>query len=120
MENKRGGLPFTMCHLRERAGNRYLHGIPEGSRIRTGTRFLKESALTEEKLRQIRELNELAAERGQSLAQMALAWILRDGVVTSVLAGASRPAQILDNLQALNNTAFTEEELQKIDQICGF
>ena len=100
--------------------DRYLHGIPEDSRIRTDTRFLKESALTEEKLRQIRELNELAAERGQSLAQMALAWILRDGVVTSVLAGASRPAQILDNLQALNNTAFTEEELQKIDQICGF
>ena len=99
--------------------DRYLHGNPEDSRIRTDTRFLKESALTEEKLRQIRELNELAAERGQSLAQMALAWILRDGVVTSVLAGASRPAQVLDNLQALNNTAFTEEELQKIDRICG-
>ena len=97
--------------------DRYLHGIPEDSRIRTDTRFLKASALTEEKLRQIRELNELAAERGQSLAQMALAWILRDGVVTSVLAGASRPSQVLDNLQALNNTSFTEEELQKIDQI---
>ena len=99
--------------------DRYLHGIPEDSRIRTDTRFLKESALTEGRLRQIRELNELAAERGQSLAQMALAWILRDGVVTSVLAGASRPAQVLDNLQALNNTTFTEEELQKIDRICG-
>ena len=99
--------------------DRYLHGIPEDSRIRTDTRFLKASALTEEKLRQIRELNELAAERGQSLAQMALAWILRDGVVTSVLAGASRPSQVLDNLQALSNTSFTEEELQKIDQICG-
>ena len=99
--------------------DRYLHGIPEDSRIRTDTRFLKESALTEEKLRQIRGLNELAAERGQSLAQMALAWILRDGVVTSVLAGASRPSQVLDNLQALSNTSFTEEELQKIDQICG-
>lgn len=99
--------------------DRYLHGIPEDSRIRTDTRFLKESALTEEKLRQIRELNELAAERGQSLAQMALAWILRDGVVTSVLAGASRPSQVLNNLQALSNTSFTEEELQKIDQICG-
>ena len=100
--------------------DRYLHGIPEDSRIRTDTRFLKESALTKEKLRQIRELNELAAERRQSLAQMALAWILRDGVITSVLAGASRPAQILDNLHALNNIAFTEEELQRIDQICGF
>ena len=98
--------------------DRYLHGIPADSRIRTDTRFLQESALTEERLRQIRELNELAAERGQSLAQMALAWILRDGVVTSVLAGASRPAQVLDNLQALSYTSFTEEELQKIDRIC--
>ena len=99
--------------------DRYLHGIPADSRIRTDTRFLKESALTGERLRQIRELNELAAERGQSLAQMALAWILRDGVVTSVLAGASRPEQVLDNLQALNNTSFTDEELQRIDRICG-
>ena len=99
--------------------DRYLHGIPADSRIRTDTRFLKESALTEERLRQIFELNELAAERGQSLAQMALAWILRDGVVTSVLAGASKPEQVLNNLKALNNTVFSDEELQKIDRICG-
>lgn len=99
--------------------DRYLNGIPADSRIRTDTRFLKESALTEDRLRQIRELNDLAAERGQSLAQMALAWDLRDGAVTSVLIGASKPEQVLNDLQALNNTAFTDEELQKIDRICG-
>ena len=70
-------------------------------------------------MRQIRELNDLAAERGQSLAQMSLAWILRDSVVTSVLTGASKPEQVLNNLQALNNIVFTDEELQKIDRICG-
>ena len=97
--------------------DRYLHGIPEDSRIRTDGRFLKENALTEERLEQIRRLNKLAAERGQTLAEMALAWILRDGVVTSVLIGASRPEQILDNIKALENTHFTEEELRIIDHI---
>ena len=99
--------------------DRYLNGIPADSRLRTDTRFLKESALTEDRLRQIRELNDLAVERGQSLAQMALAWDLRDGDVTSVLIGASKPEQVLSNLQALNSTAFTDEELEKIDRICG-
>lgn len=99
--------------------DRYLNGIPADSRIRTDGRFLTESALTEDRLRQIRELNELAAERGQSLAQMALSWILKDGVVTSVLTGASRPEQVLDNLKAVDNMAFSEEELQRIDRICG-
>lgn len=98
--------------------DRYLHGIPEDSRIRTDGRFLKENALTEKRLQQIRDLNALAAERGQTLAEMALAWILRDGVVTSVLIGASRPAQILDNIGALKYTSFTEEELRRIDEIC--
>ena len=97
--------------------NRYLNGIPADSRVRTDDRFLKESALTEERLAQIRALNDLAAERGQSLAEMALAWILRDGIVTSVLIGASKPAQILENIKALKNTHFTEEELAKIDAI---
>ena len=98
--------------------DRYLNGIPADSRIRTDPRFLKESALTEERLEQIRALNDLAAERGQSLAQMALAWVLKDGVVTSVLIGASRPEQVLDNLKAIRNTGFTAEELRRIDQIC--
>ena len=99
--------------------DRYLNGIPEDSRIRTDNRFLKESALTEEKLRQIRELNELAAGRGQSLAQMALAWVLKDRDVTSVLVGVSRAEQLLDNIKALDNTKFEESELAEIDRICG-
>lgn len=99
--------------------DRYLNGIPKDSRIRTDNRFLKESALTEEKLRQIRELNELAAGRGQSLAQMALAWILKDSDVTSVLVGVSRAEQLLDNIKALDNTKFEENELAEIDKICG-
>lgn len=97
--------------------NRYLNGIPEDSRIKTDGRFLKAAALTEERLEQIRRLNNLAAERGQSLAEMAISWILHDGIVTSVLAGASRPEQILDNIGALKNTSFSEEELKLIDDI---
>lgn len=97
--------------------DRYLKGIPADSRIRTDIRFLKETSLTEERLKQIRQLNNLAADRGQTLAQMALSWVLRDGIVTSVLAGASRPEQILDNIKAAENTAFTEDELKLIDQI---
>ncbi len=97
--------------------DRYLHGIPEDSRIRTDGRFLQESAITEERLAQIRGLREIAVARGQSLAQMALSWVLRDGVVTSVLIGASKPAQILDNVQAAQNTAFTPEELAAIDAL---
>ncbi|MBR4761230.1 MAG: L-glyceraldehyde 3-phosphate reductase [Clostridia bacterium] len=97
--------------------NRYLGGIPSDSRIKTDGRFLKETSITAERLEQIKLLNSLAAERGQSLAQMALAWILRDGKVTSVLIGASKPEQILENICALQNTAFTKEELEKIDEI---
>ena len=97
--------------------NRYLNGIPEDSRIRTDGRFLKENAITAEKLSQIRALNDIAAERGQTLAEMALAWILRDGIVTTVLIGASKSAQILDNIKALDNTTFKAEELKKIDDI---
>lgn len=97
--------------------NRYMKGIPEDSRIRTDGRFLKEDALTNERLNQIRELNDIASRRGQTLAEMALSWVLRDGIVTSVLVGASNPAQILDNIGALENTKFTREELQKIDEI---
>ena len=97
--------------------DRYLHGIPEDSRIKTDGRFLHAADLTEKRLQQIRALNDLASERGQTLAEMALSWILRDGVVTSVLIGASKPSQILDNIKALENTSFSEEEQAKIDQI---
>lgn|SRR5699024_10442235 len=97
--------------------NRYLNGIPEDSRIRTDGRFLKEGALTEERLQQIRSLNGIAAGRGQTLAEMALSWVLRDGIVTSVLVGASRPQQVLDNVKAIENLEFTEEELKKIEEV---
>lgn len=99
--------------------DRYLNGIPEDSRIKTDGRFLRESNITDEKLSQIRALNEVAKRRGQTLAEMALAWILKDGYVTSVLIGASKPAQILDNIKAINNTEFTAQELKEIDDICA-
>ena len=97
--------------------DKYLHGIPADSRVKTDGRFLQESAITPEKLEKIKALNEIAASRGQSLAQMALSWILRDGEVTSVLIGASKPAQILDNIGIVNGAAFTEAELKEIDKI---
>lgn len=100
--------------------DRYLHGIPADSRVRTDGRFLKDSALTPQRLEQIVALNDIARERGQTLAEMALAWVLKDGAVTSVLIGASKPSQILDNLKALENTSFTAEELARIDAASGF
>lgn len=97
--------------------NRYLNGIPADSRIAKDGRYLKENALTNEKLSQIRELNALAEKRGQTLAEMALSWVLKDGAVTSVLIGASKPEQILDNIKIIGHTSFSAEELQKIDSI---
>lgn len=99
--------------------DRYLNGVPSDSRIKTDGRFLKASALTPEKLNQIRSLSEVAKRRGQTLAEMALTWILKDGAVTSVLIGASKPSQILDNIKALDNTRFSPEELNEIDEICN-
>lgn len=95
--------------------DRYLKGIHEDSRIKTDGRFLKAEILTEKKLMQIANLNEIAKQRGQTLAQMALAWILKDNIVTSVLIGASKPEQILMNLEAMDNIAFSSEELKLID-----
>ncbi len=97
--------------------DRYLKGIPEDSRIKTDGRFLRESSLAESKMKKIKALNEIAQERGQTLASMALSWILRDGIVTSVLVGASKPSQILDSITAINHTEFSQEELRKIDEI---
>lgn len=99
--------------------DRYLNGVPQDSRVKTDGRFLKESSLTQEKLSRIRSLNEIARERGQSLAQMALAWVLKDQALTSVLIGASKPAQIMDNIGALSNTSFSREELERITQLAG-
>ena len=98
--------------------DRYLKGIPADSRIAKDGRFLRETDLTEETLGKIKALNELAAQRGQTLAEMALAWILKDDEVCSVLIGASRPEQILDNVKIIGHCDFSEEELRKIDEIC--
>ena len=97
--------------------DRYLHGIPADSRVRTDGRFLNESKLTPETLAKVAALNDLAANRGQTLAEMALAWLLAQPEITSVLIGASRCEQILDNIKATQNTAFTPDELAEIDRI---
>ena len=97
--------------------NKYLHGIPEDSRAAKPTGFLKEAQITPEVLKQLNELNVMALERGQSLAQMALSWILRDERITSVLVGASKPSQLADSLKCLDRLDFEEQELQRIDKI---
>lgn len=97
--------------------DRYLNGIPEDSRVKTDGRFLNERSVSEEKLDKIRQLNEVAKERGQTLAQMALAWIYSRAGITSVLIGASKPEQILENLRMTENLSFSNEELAQIDKI---
>lgn len=96
--------------------NRYIHGIPKDSRIARGG-FLKKEQLTDEVLSKIKALNEIAEQRGQSLAEMALAWVLKDDLVTSVIIGASSVSQLEDNMKAVRNTSFMEEELERIDRI---
>ena len=96
--------------------DRYLNGIPQDSRIRTDGRFLQEKTV-QAKMQKIQQLNEIAKERGESLAQMALKWVRKDEDVTSVLIGASKPEQILENLKVLESAAFTKEEIEKIDEI---
>lgn len=97
--------------------DKYLSGVPGDSRAAKPTGALSSNEITGDKLEKIKALNYMAAERGQSLAQMALAWVLRDGKVTSALIGASKVGQIEENVEALNNLKFTEEELTKIDNI---
>lgn len=97
--------------------NRYLNGIPNDSRIARGG-FLKEEALTEDTLAKIKALNKMATSRNQTLAEMALSWVLKDNMVTSVIVGASSVSQLSNNLKALQNTCFSEEELNKINSIC--
>lgn len=109
---------ITFCPLAQGLlTDRYLNGIPENSRVKTDGRFLKEEAITAETLGKVRALNEIAKERGQSLAQMALSWIMRDGDITSVLIGASRASQIIDNVGMLENTRFEPEELEQVEQV---
>ena len=115
-EAKKGIIAFSPL-AQGTLTDRYLNGIPADSRIATDGRFLKADQLTEEKLASIRGLNELAKQRGESLAQMALKWVLKDHVVTSVLIGGSKTTQILDNLKVLESADFTEEERKKIDEL---
>lgn len=100
-------------------GGRYRNGIPADSRIKKDGRFLKESNLTPQVMEQVAALDKLAAQRGQTLAQMALSWVLKDEKVTSVLIGASKPEQIIENTKIVGHCSFTEEELRSIDDICG-
>lgn len=97
--------------------NKYLHGILSDSRAAKSHGFLKEKDVNEQVIEQVQKLNLMAQERGQSLAQMALAWVLRDGRMTSVLVGASKVKQIEDNVKTIENLDFTNEELEKIEQI---
>lgn len=97
--------------------NRYLDGIPDDSRVRTDGRFLNENSLSEEVLGKIHKLNKIAEERGQTLAQMALSWVYSRKGVTSVLIGASKPEQIIENIKMLGNAEFSSEELSAIDNI---
>ena len=109
-----GGIAF--CPLAQGLlTDRYLHGIPSGSRASKPNTFLKKQDVDEHHVAEARALNAIAAERGQSLAQMALAWVLRDGRMTSALIGASRVEQIEQNVAALANLRFSEEELRRID-----
>lgn len=110
-----GCIPFSPL-AQGMLTNKYLDGIPAGSRASRGV-FLKESDLSEKRLTQIYKLNELALQRDQSLAQMALAWVLKDPRVTSVLIGASKPQQVTDSLKCLENLTFSEDELNSIERI---
>jgi L-glyceraldehyde 3-phosphate reductase len=97
--------------------SRYLKGIPQNSRAAKSTGFLQENQVTEAVINKIKKLNEIALNRNQTLAQMAISWILKDNRITSVLIGASKTEQILDSVKAIENTQFSEEELNKINEI---
>lgn len=111
-----GCIPFSPL-AQGMLTDKYLHGIPEDSRAAKASGFLQTSQITPERLEEIKQLNELAKQRGQSLAQMALSWILKDPRVTSVLIGASKPEQLADSLKCLDNIVFSKEELEKIEGI---
>jgi L-glyceraldehyde 3-phosphate reductase len=97
--------------------NRYLGGIPDGSRASKAHGFLKPADITDDKINRVRKLDAMAGKRGQNLSQMALAWVLRDSRVTSVLIGVSSVEQLEDNLKMLQNTAFSKEELEEIEKV---
>jgi L-glyceraldehyde 3-phosphate reductase len=115
-ENGVGSIAF--CPLAQGLlTNKYVNGIPTDSRAAKPVSFLSKDQVTEEVVNRVKKLNKVAVERGQNLAQMALAWVLRGGRVTSALIGASRVSQIEENVAALNNLSFSEEELNRIEDI---
>ena len=116
IEEKKGMIIFSPL-AQGLLTKRYLHGIPEDSRMKTDGRFLKESTLSSAMLEKIKKLNEIAQKRGQTLAQMALSWVFCHDGITSVLIGASKPEQITENLKMTQNARFTDEELCAIDSI---
>ena len=97
--------------------NKYLNGIPDDSRAGKSHGFLQRDQVTSARVEQIRKLNTIATERNQTLAQMALAWLLKDERVTSVLIGASKPEQLIDSLSCMDNIKFSSEELKRIEEI---
>ncbi len=111
-----GGIAFSPLE-QGLLTDRYLNGFPEESRAVKDARYLKTDQITPEKLDKVRKLNDIAQGRGQSLAQMAIAWLLKDGRITSVLVGASRPAQLQDSIDSLKNISFSSEELANIEAI---
>lgn len=115
-KEKVGCIPFSPL-AQGLLTDKYLNGIPADSRVATSGQFLKADHITPERIEKIIALNNIAKERGQKLAQMALAWILRDERITSVLIGSSKPEQIIDSIKALENTNFSTEELEKINLI---
>ena len=115
-ENGVGCIPFSPL-AQGLLTNKYLRGIPEDSRAHKSSGFLQENQVTPEAVGKAQKLNELAQQRGQTLAQMALAWVLKDKRITSVLIGVSKLQQLQDCLKAIDNTAFSEDELDKIEAI---
>lgn len=117
MADKLGKGVICFCPLAQGLlTDRYLNGIPEDSRVRTDGRFL-DKAKVEQDISKVREIKKLADKRGQSLAEMALAWLLKDEAITSVLIGASKAEQLLINIRAINSPGFSDEELKLIDEI---
>ncbi len=117
-QNNVGCIPFSPL-AQGLLTDKYLNGIPADSRVATSGVFLNESNITPEKITQISQLNDIAISRGQKLAHMALSWILKDPIITSVLIGASKPEQITDSIKALDNIIFSDEEIKSIDKILG-
>ncbi|MFD2035936.1 L-glyceraldehyde 3-phosphate reductase [Belliella marina] len=97
--------------------DKYLNGIPEDSRIAKDGRYLKKEVISEELLNKVKSLNQIASNRNQSLAQMAIAWLLKDPRITTVLIGVSKPSQLEDNVKSVNNTIFSKEEIDAIEDI---